>query len=101
MCKDHECTRLQELEDLRNENAQLKAELEKYKNPPKDSSNSSLPPSTDKKPNKYPPKKKSWKKLGGQKGHKGSTKFMVDNPDLIEEIIPEICPNCGCNHIFN
>jgi len=101
MCKDHECIRLQELEELRKENAQLKAELEKLKTPPKDSSNSSKPPSTDQKSNKYPSKEKSWKKPGGQKGHKGKTKFMADNPDEIKEIIPNKCPHCNNHHILN
>lgn len=49
------------------------------------SSNSSKPPSSD--PNrKKKPCKKTGKKPGGQKGHKGSRLEKVDNPDVIEEL---------------
>ena len=50
----------------------------------KNSSNSSKPPSSDgfKRQNKTKSmRKKSGKKAGGQKGHKGSTLKMVDIPD--------------------
>ena len=105
MCKEHNCKALSELQAenvrLSAENEALKKELEKLKAPPKDSSNSSKPPSTDKKGNKYPSKEKPWKKSGGQKGHKGKTKYMVDNPDEIKKVFPNICPDCGCTHILN
>ena len=49
------------------------------------SRNSSKPPSTD--PNrKKASRKKSDKKPGGQKGHKGTTLEKVDDPDVIEKI---------------
>lgn len=66
---------------------------------PKNSSNSSRPPSTD----LYKPKRssvnlreKSGKKTGGQPGHKGSTLlFCTDEPDEVVTHIPEICSDCG------
>ena len=67
----------------------------------KNSSNSSKPPSTDvfvnKKPRTKSLRKKSGKKPGGQKGHKGTTLRMVDNPD---ETVPHKlhrCETCGIN----
>ncbi|MDO9517810.1 MAG: IS66 family transposase [Methanosarcinaceae archaeon] len=65
----------------------------------KNSRNSSKPPSTDaystKKPTIKSTREKSGKKVGGQKGHLGTTLRMVDNPD--ETIIHKVhqCSNCG------
>ena len=56
----------------------LEEKLEKYEKPPKDSSNSSMPPSLDKR--KYPKREKSDRKTGGQPGHKGTTRILADNP---------------------
>ena len=64
----------------------------------KNSRNSSKPPSTDayasKKPTPKSRRQKSGKKVGGQKGHLGTTLKMVDNPDEI--VIHEVnqCSNC-------
>ncbi len=64
----------------------------------KNSSNSSKPPSTDayatKKPKPKSRRIKSGKKVGGQKGHPGTTLRMVDNPD--ETVIHNVneCSNC-------
>ena len=67
---------------------------------PKDSSNSSRPPSTD----LYKPvrnkncslRKKSGKKTGGQPGHKGTTlAFCHDEPDEIITHSPTVCSGCG------
>ena len=70
---------------LEKENTQLKKENTRLKNDNErlrriinnDSTNSSLPPSTDKKPtkaaNEYNHRTKSKNKQGGQKGHKGTT----------------------------
>ena len=63
----------------------------------KTSSNSSKPPSSD----IVSPKRnsslreKSGKKSGGQKGHKGTTLKMVEQPDAIINHIPEYCNSCG------
>ena len=78
--------------------ASLKAELVKYKNP-KNSSNSSVPPSKDenrlRKTNSL--RKKTGRKPGGQPGHQGHSWKMNENPDVIKECIPQYCNGCGCD----
>lgn len=77
------------------ENAVLKARIKELEDQlAKDSSNSSKPPSTD------PPKKKpkslrgtTDRKPGGQKGHKGTTLKLIDNPD---DTIPCKVNTCAC-----
>ena len=61
----------------------------------KNSSNSSKPPSSDgyNKPSPKSLRKKSGKKSGGQKGHKGSTLSKVKTPD---RIITHNPGNCSC-----
>jgi transposase len=64
----------------------------------KDSSNSSKPPSTD----GYAKKKrslrqKSGKKPGGQAGHPGCTRSLVENPDAIVVLPPQQCEQCQTN----
>jgi len=78
--------------------AYLEEELRKAKTK-KNSSNSSLPPSTD---ITIPKRNQSLreasdKKSGGQLGHKGTTLQMSDNPDEIIELHPNYCSKCGCN----
>lgn len=66
--------------------------------PAKDSHNSSKPPSSDMAP---PPKRnqslrqKSGRKPGGQKGHTGHTRSLVENPDAVERYEPLLCRQCG------
>jgi len=85
-----------EVNALRKENVALKEKLEKYENP-KNSRNSSIPPSKDenrpKRNNSL--RKKTGLKPGGQKGHKGKTLMVSDNPDIIKEILPDYCNKCG------
>jgi transposase len=76
--------------------SQLLQELERYKHP-KDSRNSSVPPSKDE---NRPFKSKSLrtldgKSVGGQLGHEGSTLRMTDNPDFIVDHKPTFCNHCG------
>jgi len=83
-----------ELEKLRKENAELKARLGM------NSSNSSLPPSSDrfkKKERNRSLRKKSTKPSGGQIGHKGSTLEKVKKPDLIVELHNDVCPHCAAD----
>ena len=62
------------------------------------SSNSSIPPSADGFRRQHKTKslrKKSNRKQGGQKGHKGSTLQMADNPDKVKILKLHKCPNCS------
>lgn len=81
----------------------LEEELRKAKTP-KNSSNSSKPPSSD----MFTPKRNqslresSGKKSGGQPGHKGATLEMSSNPDEVIKLVPEYCNICGgslCNAV--
>ena len=60
----------------------LEEKLSKYENP-KNSGNSSIPPSQDPNRKTKSLRKKSNKNVGGQKGHKGSKLLKVENPDKI------------------
>ena len=81
---------------LRRGNAVLRERLSKYENP-KNSRNSSIPPSKDEnRPKKNQSlRRPSGKKVGGQPGHKGSTLEMVAAPDNIIDLVPGHCNTCG------
>jgi len=81
--------------------------LEQLKNSSvnKDSHNSHNPPSQDKsKPKRNTSlRKKSGRKPGGQKGHKGHTLLQSTNPDKTENLKSDFCEQCGedlrsCKH---
>jgi transposase len=96
--------------ELENENRQLRAdldtltilvnkllqEIEQLKHP-KNSRNSSIPPSKDEnRPLKTKSLRSSTGKLpGGQIGHEGNTLKMTDTPDYIIEHKPTYCNQCG------
>lgn len=82
--------------ELERENAHLCYRLSKYENP-KNSSNSSIPPSKDEnRPKKDQSlRKDTGRKPGGQPGRKGNTLKMTDHPDNIVELRPEYCRDCG------
>lgn len=86
----------EQVSTLTAENADLKERLSRYENP-KNSRNSSIPPSKDEnRPLKTKSlRKKSNKKPGGQSGHKGNTLQMTENPDHIIDHIPCYCGKCG------
>lgn len=76
--------RIKELEDQLNKNSQ----------------NSSKPPSTDsiyEKPSPKSRRKKTTRKVGGQKGHEGSNLKMTKTPDVIIEHQVKHCKDCGVN----
>ena len=76
----------------------LKARLDSYENP-KNSRNSSIPPSHDysRPPRTQSLREPSNKKPGGQPGHEGKTLEMSGNPDEIIFHIPQFCNCCGRN----
>ncbi len=91
------------IKELEKENASLRAIVEdllekvnKLQNR-KNSNNSSIPSSKDEnRPRKTKSLRKSSGKMsGGQKGHKGPTLPMINNPDIIIEHKPKQCSNCG------
>ena len=100
----------QEIENLKKENAELRAinqelmsrieyleeRLSRYETP-KNSRNSSLPPSHDiAKPKRTKSlRKPSTKNPGGQEGHEGKTLQMTSTPDEVVKHIPQYCTCCG------
>lgn len=89
---------------LKAENVNLRLRLAVYETP-KDSHNSSIPPSKDSlKVQSEKAKKllmtqslreKSNKPSGGQPGHEGTTLAFSDTPDFIEKHVPHYCTSCG------
>jgi transposase len=81
---------------LKNQIAELEARLLRYEHP-KNSSNSSTPPSQDpfriKRTESL--REKSGKKPGGQQGHPGTTLTFSDTPDEIVEHKSTYCGVCG------
>ena len=71
------------------------AELEARLN--RTSRNSSQPPSMDGFRRVKSPRKTGERPPGGQKGHKGQTLEMVDNPDEIEVHPVQVCHGCGAS----
>ena len=86
----------QTVAELVQENTVLKARIHELEHP-KNSNNSSVPPSKDENRAKKNQslRKKSGKKTGGQFGHKGHTLKMVKNPDKVINHIPDVCAGCG------
>jgi transposase len=75
---------------------QMEARLKEVeKKTVKDSRNSSKPPSSDGlRKGAAEPRQRGQHSNGGQKGHLGTTRLLIDNPDVIEELIP--CGHCEC-----
>lgn len=75
---------------------ELESLLARYRNP-KNSGNSSIPPSKDEnRPKKTQSlREDSGRKPGGQPGHKGHTLEMRSEPDQVTDHIPGFCSCCG------
>lgn len=77
--------------------AELERQLAGYR---KDSSNSSKPPSTDRRKGsqpRYPAREKSKRKPGGQKGHPGKHRPLAP-PERVDQVVvveAESCRHCG------
>ena len=85
-----------EVKSLKSENALLREKLSRYEHP-KNSGNSSLPPSKDPIGKRIKSlRKPSGKKPGGQVGHEGST-LEFKKPDVVEILSPTYCNSCGCS----
>lgn len=84
------------VDQLEDEIAYYKRRLARYEHP-KNSSNSSIPPSKDEnRPAKNQSlRQKSGRKPGGQSGHKGETLEMTATPDHVIEHTPDYCQACG------
>jgi transposase len=84
------------IEALEKENLMLREKLARYENP-KNSNNSSIPPSKDENRlfKSKSLRKKTGRKPGGQVGHEGTTLEMVSYPDEIIDHVPEYCECCG------
>ena len=70
----------------------LKMKLEKGKKPPTNSSNSSQPPSRDRKSNL--PEKRTKHRHGPPVGHAKHERKFVAKPDHIVEVKPQVCEDC-------
>lgn len=82
------------------ENEELRKRLSKYEEPPKNSGNSSTPPSKESMKDEVVRRtrslrKPSGKKPGGQPGHGGSTLELNDAVDNIIDDAPDVCDECG------
>lgn len=89
-----------EIKTLKKENTELRTRLSKYEEPPKDSTNSSTPPSKESMKSEVLRRTKSLretsdKPTGGQPGHEGHTREMVDAPDEVIEHSSHYCQDCG------
>lgn len=84
------------IEKLIDQVDKLTKELEIYKHP-KNSNNSSIPPSKDEnRPKRNQSlRQKTGKKVGGQKGHKGTNLQMTETPDEIIKLVSNYCNECG------
>lgn len=79
---------------------ELRKRLSKYKEPPKNSGNSSTPPSKERMKDEIVRRTKSLrkpsgKKPGGQPGHEGITLELNGTADSIVEESPDLCDECG------
>jgi len=94
------CLMAKEIREFRKENSKLKRKIQVLEGRlSKNSRNSHKPPSSDglNKPNPKSLRKKTGRKTGGQKGHKGHTLKMVKSPDHIKVYSVNQCKNCGCD----
>lgn len=85
-----------EVAELRKENSTLKERIHELEHP-KNSNNSSIPPSQDENRARKNQslREKSGRKSGGQKGHKGYTLDMISDPDNVVTYFPNVCGKCG------
>jgi transposase len=89
-------TILTQVKCLTAENTELRKKVEKLESIiKKDSHNSSKPPSSDNKKQIKNSRVQSGRKPGGQKGHKGKTLQLTDNPHKVIRHKVQKCNKCG------
>lgn len=81
---------------------ELRKRLSKYEEPPKNSGNSSTPPSKERMKDEIVRRTKSLrkpsgKKPGGQPCHEGNTLELHDGADCIVAESPDLCDECGAS----
>jgi transposase len=81
------------IQHLFEEVRRLEAEVERLKQPPPTSHNSSQSPSRDWKADR--PKRKRRKKVGAKVGHAKAERPLVDHPEKVIEVWVERCAQCG------
>jgi transposase len=81
------------IQGLFEEVRRLEAEVERLKQPPPTSHNSSQPPARDWKADR--PKRQRRKKVGAKPGHAKAERPLVDNPEKVIEVWVETCAACG------
>jgi len=72
--------------------AELEAQIKRFTQPPKDASNSSIPPSKTRQPNR--PASQPKQKHGPKPGHQGRSR-QRQTPDVIVECRASTCHDCG------
>jgi transposase len=90
----------QQVKELQQTVAAQATEIQKLRDQlAKNSRNSGKPPSSDglKKPRPRNLRKKTGRRSGGQKGHKGHTLEMAEKPDHIEVHPVSQCPHCAAD----
>jgi hypothetical protein len=94
------CQLNRNVDRLLKENRELRKRLATHEDAPKDSGNSSTPPSKDPISTEIARRTKSLreksdKSIGGQKGHAGTTRKLVEHPDETEICMAKVCSMCG------
>ena len=82
----------QQIGTLQAEIEVLRKKLEKGKKPPRNSGNSSQPPSRDQKGNM--PQKRKKRRHGPPLGHPKCERKFVAQPDHVVEVKPQVCHRC-------
>lgn len=97
---DEICILNRKLDKERRANSEFRKRLSKYEEPTQNSNNSSTSPSKESMKSEVirrtqTLRKSSGKPTGGQLGHEGSTFKKTSTPDVVVDVCPEYCTQCG------